>query len=470
MAGLCLMVGLTGCQREPATSVPPAVDGPFPIRADPFFGSKGGDEREVADVKLCWCPPGRFLMGSPPDEPERRPDEAQVEVTLTKGFWMGKYEVTQGQWKRVAGKLPGELTAEGGEGDEFPVGNVNYPEAEAFCLKLTKMGRQSGELPPGWEFRLPTEAQWEYACRAGTKTATSFGDKLGSTQANFQGRSYNGAEQGPSLNRATKVGSYRANAWGLHDMHGNIYEWCRDWYHQQLPGGNDPDLSSLKGPMNRDGTFSRVRRGGAWCDHGWPCRSAARLRYEAERRYDHIGFRVAVVNDSVRVLIQTELGDIEVVLEPGKAPITTANFLKYVDGKYYDGGVFHRTVKPDNQPENKVRIEVIQAGVNPNKEKDQFPPIKLERTNQTKILHKDGAISMARDGPDTATTDFFICIGDQNSLDFGGQRNPDGQGFAAFGRVVNGMDVVKKIQAAPAEGQKLAPKVKLLKIVRKTGT
>jgi formylglycine-generating enzyme required for sulfatase activity len=261
----------------------------------PAFGSKGGDEREVAGIKLCWCPPGRFRMGSPPDEPERRPDEAQVEVTLTRGFWMGKYGVTQGQWKRVAGKLPGELTAAGGAGDDLPVYNVNYAEAEAFCLKLTKLGRQSGDLPTGYSFRLPTEAQREYACRAGTRTATAFGDKLSSKQANFQGKPYNGAEKGPSLNRATRVGSYPANAWGLCDMQGNVCEWCRDWYHAKLPGGADPDLSSRRGAMNRDGTFSRVRRGGAWCDDGWACRSAFRQRFEPERRYDHIGFRVAVV-------------------------------------------------------------------------------------------------------------------------------------------------------------------------------
>jgi peptidyl-prolyl cis-trans isomerase A (cyclophilin A) len=169
----------------------------------------------------------------------------------------------------------------------------------------------------------------------------------------------------------------------------------------------------------------------------------------------------------VRVVIQTEKGDIEVELEAAKAPLTTANFLKYVDGKFYEGGVFHRTVKPDNQPDNKVRIEVIQAGVNPEREKDSFPPIKMERTKQTGLAHKDGTISMARDGPDTATGDFFLCIGDQPSLDFGGERNPDGQGFAAFGKVVQGMDVVKKIQAAPADGQKLTPPVKILKVTRK---
>jgi formylglycine-generating enzyme len=275
----------------------PATVSPAPVEPRSFLGSRGGDEREVVGVKLCWCPPGRFRMGSPPDEPERRPDEAQVEVTLTRGFWMGKYEVTQGQWKRVVGELPGELTAAGGEGDDLPVYNVNYPEAEAFCRKLTELGRQAGDLPTGWEFRLPTEAQWEYACRAGTTTATAFGDNLGSKQANFKGKPYNGAESGPSLGKAARVGSYPANAWGLHDMHGNTFEWCRDWYHAKLPGGSDPDLDSAKATAarNRDGTFSRSRRGGAWTDDGWPCRSACRLRFEPERRYDHIGFRVVAV-------------------------------------------------------------------------------------------------------------------------------------------------------------------------------
>ena len=286
------MAGLTGCPRAAA---PPAADGPSPAQADPFVGAKAGDEREVAGIKLCWCPPGRFRMGSPPGEPERRPDETQVEVTLTRGFWMGKYAVTQGQWQRIVGKLPGELTAAGGKGDDFPVGNVNFAEAEAFCQRLTELGRRSGDLPAGWEFRLPTEAQWEYACRAGTKTATSFGDKLSSKQANFQGKPYNGAEEGPSLKRAAKVGSYPANAWGLCDMQANVCEWCRDWYHLKLPGGNDPDLSSRKGARNRDGSYSRVRRGGAWCDDGWACRSAFRQRFEPERRYDHIGFRVVAI-------------------------------------------------------------------------------------------------------------------------------------------------------------------------------
>jgi peptidyl-prolyl cis-trans isomerase A (cyclophilin A) len=168
----------------------------------------------------------------------------------------------------------------------------------------------------------------------------------------------------------------------------------------------------------------------------------------------------------VRVLVQTEKGDIEIELDAAKAPATVANFLRYVDGKFYDAGTFHRTVCRDNQPDNKVKIEVIQAGIDPKRAKEEFPAIKLERTNRTGLAHKDGTISMARDGPDSATSDFFVCVGDQPELDFGGKRNPDGQGFAAFGRATKGMDVVKKIQAAPADGQQLLPPVKILRIRR----
>lgn len=177
--------------------------------------------------------------------------------------------------------------------------------------------------------------------------------------------------------------------------------------------------------------------------------------------------RSDVEKKAVLVVMETEKGDIEIELDPGAAPKTVANFLKYVDGKFYDGGVFHRTVTLKNQPDNKIKIEVIQGGVNPAKAKDDFPAIPLERTKETKFAHRDGTISMARDGPDTATSDFFICIGDQPELDFGGKRNPDGQGFAAFGRVVKGMKIVKEIQTAPAKEQKLDPPIKIKKVKRK---
>jgi peptidyl-prolyl cis-trans isomerase A (cyclophilin A) len=179
----------------------------------------------------------------------------------------------------------------------------------------------------------------------------------------------------------------------------------------------------------------------------------------------------------VRVLVQTELGDVVIEVDAAKAPGTAANFLKYVDAGHYNGGTFHRTVKMDNQPESTIKIEVIQAGVNPEVAKSGFPPIALERTSVTGILHKDGVVSMARGDPDSATSGWFICINDQPSLDFGGMRNPDGQGFGAFGRVVSGMDVVRKIQMAPsstdrktnADAQRLTPPIKIVKIARTGG-
>jgi sulfatase modifying factor 1 len=282
---------------QPAAAAAPPNNSTSAAVQNEFSGTKAGDERTIANIPLCWCPPGKFIMGSPPTELERSPSEEQVEVTLTKGFWMAKYETTQGQWKSIVGPLPGALTAELPAGDDLPVGNVNFAESESFCQRLTDLARQTGELPSGWEFRLPTEAQWEYACRAGTTTATSFGDQLSSKQANFSGQPYNGGEPGPSLGRAAKVGSYPANPWGLCDMHGNTFEWCRDWYHTKLPGGLDPDLylAQSTAVMNRTGDYSRARRGGAWTDDGWHCRSAYRLRYEPHRGYDHIGFRAIAV-------------------------------------------------------------------------------------------------------------------------------------------------------------------------------
>ncbi len=287
-----LLAVLLGCRRSDpaATGAPPPAHAP-----DSFDGSMAGADREVVGIRLCWCPPGTFTMGSPPREPERRPGEDRVEVTLSRGFWVGKHEVTQGEWKRVVGAFPGALTA--GEGGRFPVYSVNFAEAEAFCSRLTEAARKAGDLPATWEFRLPTEAQWEYACRAGTTTATSFGDGLDRTQANFQGTCYEAPDVGPSLRRAAPVGNYPANPWGLHDVHGNVFEWCRDWYHARLPGGVDPDLHLARTTAQRSdsGSVSRVRRGGCWADEGWPCRSAFRLRFEPERRADHIGFRVVAV-------------------------------------------------------------------------------------------------------------------------------------------------------------------------------
>ena len=166
-----------------------------------------------------------------------------------------------------------------------------------------------------------------------------------------------------------------------------------------------------------------------------------------------------------RVVIETEAGEIEIEVDAPRAPVTSANFLKYVSLGLYEGGRFHRTVriKPDNQPKNEIKIEVIQAAANDARESGFLPPIALERTNVTRLTHKDGTVSMARTTADTARDEFFICIGDQPELDFGGKRNPDGQGFAAFGRLIRGMDVVRRIHAMPAKEQSLDPPVRILR-------
>lgn len=177
--------------------------------------------------------------------------------------------------------------------------------------------------------------------------------------------------------------------------------------------------------------------------------------------------RPAALPDLAAVVIETSEGTIEVEVDQANAPVTAANFLKYVDAGHYDGGRFHRTVRLDNQPGDRVKIEVVQAGADPRRQKDAWPAIPLERTEKTGIRHRDGTLSMARDGADTARSDFFVCVGDQPALDFGGARNPDGQGFAAFGRVVRGMDVVRRIQAAPADGQALTPPVVIRRARRK---
>jgi peptidyl-prolyl cis-trans isomerase A (cyclophilin A) len=174
------------------------------------------------------------------------------------------------------------------------------------------------------------------------------------------------------------------------------------------------------------------------------------------------GHWMVAAAEEPRVQIATELGNIVVAVDITHAPISSANFLRYVTNRAYDGGLFHRTVTLENQPNNAVKIEVIQGGIESGQA--EFPPIPLERTTVTGIRHLAGVISMARDGPDTATGDFFICITDQPSLDFGGARNPDGQGFAAFGRVVSGMEVVRRIQQSKSDGQTLTPPVRILSI------
>jgi peptidyl-prolyl cis-trans isomerase A (cyclophilin A) len=173
------------------------------------------------------------------------------------------------------------------------------------------------------------------------------------------------------------------------------------------------------------------------------------------------------------VVFETEKGAIEVEIDAVRAPVSADNFLKYVDANFYDGGNINRAVRPDNTMRHDIEIQVIQFQIDPARRREEFPPVPLERTSVTSLKHLDGTLSMARSGPDTATGSFAIVIGDQPEMDFGGRRNPDGQGFAAFGRVVHGMDVVKSMQASPT-GQRgpygtesLEPPIRILKAYRR---
>ena len=180
--------------------------------------------------------------------------------------------------------------------------------------------------------------------------------------------------------------------------------------------------------------------------------------------FSSLFFLNSFAQNTISCLIKTSLGDLQIEIYPEKAPLTVANFLKYVDQKLYDGTNFFRVCTPENEKDRKIKIEVIQGGeVAENK---QFKPIPIETTSQTGLLHQNGTLSMARDQPNSATSSFFICIGNQPELDFAGKRNPDGQGFAAFGKVIKGMQVVRKIQAQKEKGQYLIDPVTIESIRR----
>jgi len=236
---------------------------------------------------LTWIEPGTFTMGSPPTEKDRLAEEGpQTQVTISRGFWMSKYEVTQEEYLAVMGKNLSKFT-----GDlKRAVEQVSWYDAMNYCFILTAREKTAGRLPAGYVYRLPTEAEWEYACRAGTTTATAFGNSLSATQANFDGSylyPYNRADKGRNLGRTTAVGSYAPNAWGLYDMHGNVWEWCLDWY-GSYPGGSVTDPKGAKGSVSGKG---RVSRGGGWSSSGWCCRSAVRNSGWPDYRFDYFGFR-----------------------------------------------------------------------------------------------------------------------------------------------------------------------------------
>ena len=247
-------------------------------------------------MELIEIPAGKFTMGSPEDEKDRVEErEAQVRVTLTKPFGFGKYEVTQGQWKSVMGSEPWD-------GEEFvkadkdcPATFVSYFDAVEFCDTLTEIEREAGKLKANEEYRLPTESEWEYACRAGTTTAFSFGDesKLNAhawwggfdLEAALKGEIKAGPGNAARERYAHKVGTKKPNPWGLHDMHGNVWEWCSDWFDKKLSGGIDP--------VGPGGGSRRVFRGGGWWINPGGCRSADRSSRAPSNRVNDLGFRVA---------------------------------------------------------------------------------------------------------------------------------------------------------------------------------
>jgi formylglycine-generating enzyme required for sulfatase activity/serine/threonine protein kinase len=239
--------------------------------ANDFNNAKIGDTRVVdlgsgVKLTLCYCPPGSFTMGSPASEADRFANEDQVQVRITKGYWLARTECTQAQWRAVMNTEPSSF-----KGDDLPVEQVSWEDAQEFLAKLNNRK----VLPEGWKWSLPSEAQWEYACRAGT--TTPYAGEL-EQMAWYDGN---------SGSTTHVVGTKAANAWGLQDMHGNVNEWYSDWYAEKLPGGNDP--------MGASSGSSRVLRGGSWRNNGQYCRSACRDRLVPGLRSNSLGFRAAAV-------------------------------------------------------------------------------------------------------------------------------------------------------------------------------
>ncbi len=235
-------------------------------------------EITISGIELVWCPPGTFLMGSAVDELGRGEDETQHPVTLTRGFWIAKYAITQAQYRAVMKTNPSHF-----EGDRRPVECVTWDDAMAWCRKMNLI---SADAPPGCKWSLPSEAQWEYACRAGTTTPFSFGSELNGREANCDGRyPYGTTTKGPSLDWTTEVGSYAGNPWAIHDLHGNVWEWCRDWYGAY-------STNSVTDPTGAPQGSLRVARGGSWGSYPSGARSASRFGcIQVFRDMGILGFR-----------------------------------------------------------------------------------------------------------------------------------------------------------------------------------
>jgi formylglycine-generating enzyme required for sulfatase activity len=237
-------------------------------------------------MKLTLVPAGAFLMGSPPEEKFRSADEGpQHRVHIKEPFYLGVYPVTRREFAVVMGPDPRSRG-----GPEHPAAGVSWDEAMAFCARLSRL---PAERRAGRAYALPSEAQWEYACRAGSTGAFVFGPSLSSRQANFNGLyPGGGAPDGPFVGRTTRVGSYPANAWGLCDMHGNVWEWCDGYYYDEEHYRTCPRSAADEGQGGRSAD-PRVVRGGCWASKGWRCRCAERFATTAATGTATIGFRVA---------------------------------------------------------------------------------------------------------------------------------------------------------------------------------
>jgi len=253
---------------------------PPPADADRKAGERMTVTIKDVEYAFRWCLPGKFMMGSPENEAGRYSNERQHEVTLTRGFWMLETQVTQSMWESVMGNNPSNF-----KGAKLPVERVSWNDCQEFISRLNALLAGTPGAPAGFNFSLPTEAQWEYACRAGTTTAYHFGNTLNAEQANFY---FSG-----SIGRTREVGSYPANAWGLKDMPGNVREWCLDWY-GDYPSGAVTDPT---GAEQGRGSI-RVFRGGGWHDFARHCRSADRNYYAPASRGISIGLRLSLVFES----------------------------------------------------------------------------------------------------------------------------------------------------------------------------
>lgn len=272
-----------------APKVEPNVPRPAVIKPRPVntvtVGTQAGQVNDGNGLKMqfCWCPPGNFVMGGPSTALERRGDGDPVEVVLTHGFWLAKYEVTQQQWIQVMRTTPWREESDVQEGPTYPATYVTWHDAMKFCQRLTEQEQFAGRLETGWHYTLPSDAQWEYACRAGSTTSYSFGDdksRLGEF-AWFDEIAYNVQQR-----YAHQVGVKQSNAWGLHDMHGNVFEWCRDAFADKLPGGTNPEIAPVGS--------HRVCRGGSWLNSSRYCQSKYRNPNIPGSRSGAIGFRVAL--------------------------------------------------------------------------------------------------------------------------------------------------------------------------------